>query len=271
LNADGTSLTVDSIEGYDNEVAPVPAWTVETSASTVFQGIAAASALEVGLPVELDATIQPDGTLMASRVAVYDTSASNLSVWSGPLLTVPSSVQPILALGRQATGPIYGQQAAQLDASLAKFQVSGQFSNLASLPFAAKFTPSNMVPGQNVDMTFHQATYPTGNNVPAVSTMTLVSQTINGQVTAIGSSGPFTTYTVWLGTNDLFASLAYQIGQNNARTNPRQVIVYADADTQMLNSLPLSAGSFMRFNGLVFNDNGTLRMDCGQINDGVSE
>jgi hypothetical protein len=26
-----------------------------------------------------------------------------------------------------------------------------------------------------------------------------------------------------------------------------------------------------RFNGLVFNDNGTLRMDCGQINDGVAE
>lgn len=26
-----------------------------------------------------------------------------------------------------------------------------------------------------------------------------------------------------------------------------------------------------RFCGLVFNDNGTLRMDCAQINDGVAE
>ncbi len=271
LNADGTKVTVDSVEGLPGGVAPVPAWMVETNANTVFQGIAGPSALDTGLPVEFDATIQPDGSLMASRIAVYDTSASNLSLWSGPLLSVPSSAQPILALGRQAAGPIYGQQMAQLDASQAKFQVSGQFGNLASLPFAAAFNASNMVPGQDVDMTFHQASYLAGNNIPVVSTMTLVSQTINGQITAIGASGPFTTYTVWLGTNDLFANLAFQPGQNNLLTNPRVVTVYADDNTQMLNSLPLAVDSFMRFNGLVFNDTGSLRMDCGQINDGVAE
>ncbi|MDR3774585.1 MAG: DUF5666 domain-containing protein [Terracidiphilus sp.] len=271
LNADGTMLTVDSLEGLPSVVAPVPAWNVETNANTVFEGIAAASALDTGLPVEFDATIQPDGSLMASRIAVYDTSATNLSLWSGPLLSVPSSAQPILALGRQAAGPIYGQQFAQLDASQAKFQVSGQFGNLASLPFATAFNASNMVPGQNVDMTFHQASYLAGKNVPMVSTMTLVSQTINGQITAIGKSGAFTTYTVWLGTNDLFANLAFQPGQNNLLTNPRVVTVYADDNTQMLNSLPLGVNSFMRFNGLVFNDAGSLRMDCGQINDGVAE
>ena len=37
----------------------------------------------------------------------------------------------------------------------------------------------------------------------------------------------------------------------------------------MLNTQPLAAGSTLRFYGLVFNDNGTLRMDCAQINDGV--
>jgi len=29
-------------------------------------------------------------------------------------------------------------------------------------------------------------------------------------------------------------------------------------------------GSVLRFYGLVFNDNGTLRMDCAQVNDGVT-
>ena len=271
LNADGTGLTIDSVEGLPGSVAPVPAWTVESNANTVFQGVAGASALDTGLPVELDATIQPDGSLMASRIAVYDTSASNLSLWSGPLLSVPSSAQPILALGRQAAGPIYGQQFAQFDASQAKFQLSGQFGNLATLPFSAAFNASNMVPGQDIDITFHQESYPAGSNVPVVSTMTLVSQTINGQVTAIGKSGAFTTYTVWLGTNDLFANLAFQPGQNNLLTSPRVVTVYADENTQMLNSLPLGVNSFMRFNGLVFNDTGSLRMDCDQINDGVAE
>jgi len=32
----------------------------------------------------------------------------------------------------------------------------------------------------------------------------------------------------------------------------------------------LAPGSTLRFYGLVFNDNGTLRMDCAQVNDGVT-
>jgi hypothetical protein len=39
----------------------------------------------------------------------------------------------------------------------------------------------------------------------------------------------------------------------------------------MLNSSALSVGGVFRFYGLVFNDNGTLRMDCAQVNDGVAE
>jgi hypothetical protein len=37
----------------------------------------------------------------------------------------------------------------------------------------------------------------------------------------------------------------------------------------MLNTQALAAGNTLRFYGLVFNDNGTLRMDCAQVNDGV--
>jgi hypothetical protein len=48
-------------------------------------------------------------------------------------------------------------------------------------------------------------------------------------------------------------------------------VVYADSNTQQLNTNPVAVGSVVRFYGLVFNDNGTLRMDCAQINDGVPE
>ncbi len=48
-------------------------------------------------------------------------------------------------------------------------------------------------------------------------------------------------------------------------------MVYADSNTQMLNTSPITVGSVVRFYGLVFNDNGTLRMDCAEINDGVPE
>ncbi|HEY1679274.1 MAG TPA: hypothetical protein VGG04_16270 [Candidatus Sulfotelmatobacter sp.] len=38
----------------------------------------------------------------------------------------------------------------------------------------------------------------------------------------------------------------------------------------MLNTAALSAGSTLRFLGLMFNDNGALRMDCAQVSDGVT-
>lgn len=46
------------------------------------------------------------------------------------------------------------------------------------------------------------------------------------------------------------------------------MIVYVDNRTQMLNSKLLAMGLSFRFNGLLFNDSGTLRMDAAQINDG---
>jgi hypothetical protein len=39
----------------------------------------------------------------------------------------------------------------------------------------------------------------------------------------------------------------------------------------MLNTRPLAQGSTLRFYGLVFNDNGRLKMDCTQITDGASQ
>jgi len=96
-------------------------------------------------------------------------------------------------------------------------------------------------------------------------------QTINGMVTASGSEGSFTTYTISLAPYDLIPNLAVQPGQTNLLTNPSTVVVYMDSSTQLLNTKQLALGSVVRFNGLLFNDNGTLRMDVAQVNDGVTQ
>ncbi len=44
-----------------------------------------------------------------------------------------------------------------------------------------------------------------------------------------------------------------------------------DSSTQMLNTEALTVANTLRFYGLVFNDNGTLCMDCAQVNDGATE
>jgi hypothetical protein len=69
----------------------------------------------------------------------------------------------------------------------------------------------------------------------------------------------------------MFPQFAVQGGQTTLLTNPTQMVVYADQNTQMVNAGSVSAGNVARFTGVVFNDNGTLRMDCTQVMAGVTE
>src|SRR5580692_11805745 len=62
---------------------------------TVFQGVSGASALSAGMFLNMDGAIQSDGSLLATRVELEDSSAINDS--SGPLMTVDNEV-PILTL-----------------------------------------------------------------------------------------------------------------------------------------------------------------------------
>ena len=124
-----------------------------------------------------------------------------------------------------------------------------------------------MVPGQEVYFSALANNY--NGSYPAVSTMTLMPQAINASVVASTTSGNFTDYTVELASYDLFPMLAVQPAQNTLLANPGQVEVYVDSSTQKLNTVALAPGSTLRFEGLIFNDNGTLRMDCAQVSDGV--
>lgn len=248
---------------------------VSAGSATVFQGVNNFSALTVGMFVNMDGALQPDGTLNATRIAVEDPSAINML--TGPLLQVASMDSLLMVYGRQEQGPLipasngstYYFDTPYIDFSAAVFQVSGQFTNLQSLPFVPSFTAANMVAGQNVDISA-QALSITGGVYTLANKVTLIPQTINGTVEGISTSGNFTVYTVSLANYDLFPQLAVQPGQTTLLTNPSEVQVYVDSNTQMLNTQGLGAGSALRFYGLVFNDNGTLRMDCGQINDGVA-
>jgi hypothetical protein len=244
-----------------------------SNTSTVFQGISGASALTPGMFLDVDGAIQSDGSLLATRIAVENPSAVNLL--TGPVMSVESSL--FQQYGRTELGPLLTINSQSgiysdinnFDFSNAVFETSGAFTNLPNLPFVFNFSASSIVAGQNVDIT--PATIPlTGGDYPPANTITLVPQTIDGTVTASQQTGTFTDYTVSLASYDLFATLAAEQGQTSPLNNPGQVEVYVDSSTQLLNSqTTLASGSVLRFFGLVFNDNGTLRMDCAQVNDGI--
>lgn len=268
-------ISSTSATGFRAVTADGTTLSASTSSSTVYQGVSGASALAVGLPVEMDTAIQSDGSLLATRVEVEDTDTTTLSMLTGPVLAVAESEPIITLFGREQQGylfPSFNGGGLYYSFSNAVFRTSGQFTNLQSLPFVANFSGTNIFAGQNVYVSSHAVVVvgPPPLYDP-LATVTLVPQTINGTVTAVGSDGGFTTYTVALASYDLIPSLAVQPGQTTVLTDPGSVVVYVDGNTQMLNTNPLAAGSLLRFNGLLFNDSGTLRMDCGQVNDGVAE
>jgi hypothetical protein len=270
----GTSF---SVTGDFGTSVSGPTWQVTSNSNTVFQGVTGASQLVAGIPVDMDVAIQADGTLAATRVAVYDTTPSTLSFTRGPPNLVSAMISPpvsepiVDALNVEEQGPAFlGLESAAVayDFANATFQISGQMTNVSTLPFTASFDAANMVSGQNLFITTHSTEK---SGYLSAATLSLIPQTLNGTVSAISSSGNFTTYTVGLAAYDLFPNLAVQPGQATLLTNPSNVIAYADSNTQMLNTNPPAVGSVVRINGLVFNDNGTLRMDCAQISDGVKE
>ena len=267
IDATTSSFTVAAADG--------PTWSVQSSNGTLYQGVATFSTLAPGMPVDMDVSIQQDGSLLASRVAVPDASPTNLSSVSGPLLYVASSQPSLFTFPREEQGFLFAH--ASVGGSFAfsfgnaVYQISGHFTNLRSLPFAPVLSAANIFPGQNVSFSAHALTEAGGPTYVPATTITLTPQTINGTVTAIGSEGSFTTYTVSLAAYDLIPVLAVQPGQTTATTNPSSVVVYVDSNTQQLNSKQLTVGNVFRFNGLLFNDSGTLRLDCAQVNDGVPE
>jgi hypothetical protein len=267
ITMNGSSFSVTGADG--------PVWSVATNGNTVFQGVTGYPKLLAGMSVNFDAALQPDGSLLASRLEVTDTNTTDLTIMRGPSIFL-SAAEPELGLfitesagalfaGAQAQGPwSFGFGADTL------FKVSAQMSNLSSLPFSPEFNSGNLVAGQSVYLSTHAAKFPDAPDLVVATTVTLVPQTINGTVTEVSSAGSFSTYTVALASYATFAALAQQPGQTTILANSGSVVVYVDGNTRTLNTAPLAVGSLLRFGGLVFNDNGTLRMDCAEVWDGVA-
>jgi hypothetical protein len=263
LNATTGSLTVTSPNG--------PIWTLSTNSQTVYQGVANISALTTGTAVNLDASIQSDGSLLATRIQAENPNTSTSPYLSNePVMFVESAMQYLFALGPPFISQVTTASNQADYFSNAAFETSGQLANLQSLPFTPSFTGSNVVAGQMISITGTAPTAADPYDITA-NTIMLVPQTINGTISAVSSNGSFDTYTVTLAPYDFFPDFAVQSQQTTLLTNPNTVIVYMDSNTQLLNTNPLTTGSLIRFYGLVFNDGGILKMDCAQINDGVTE
>jgi len=245
--------------------------TVNSANNTTYEGIAGFSALAVGTLVDLDFVIQADGSFVASRVSVPDPSAATTAIGpffvsgaqAGEFVTIAVEHQGCTLTGTPFCGNIFRYD------GTTKFSISSQFGNLQSLPFVPSFGTASLLPGQNISV-FSSGT-PDARSVEATTTITLEPQTLNGTVTGVSTEGGFTVYTVSLAPYDLIPTLQNYSGTLIHLNEPNTVTVYVGANTQLFNSKAINPGGVFRFTGLVFDDMGTLRLDCGQVDDGVAE
>ncbi|MGB8522028.1 MAG: hypothetical protein WCD43_03590 [Candidatus Acidiferrales bacterium] len=264
LNANAGSFTAQTPDGF--------LLTLNSNTSTTFQGIAAFTSLSANQLVNFDAAIQSDGSLLATRVEVDDLTAPAAGI--GPF------IQPVFPPGAFETVTLQIDGCTTSDpfcvglyqsSGATVFNISQQFSNVASLPFPATFSATTLLQGQNLTVFTPGSTSQQG--IPDTTTITLVPQTLNGMVFSVSSDGGFTVYTVTLAPYDLIPVLQNYTSDTPPPhlTNPTTISVYVDTSTRMLNTGTVAAGSLIRFRGLIFDDNGTLRMDAAEVYDGVTE
>jgi hypothetical protein len=263
VNATGSTFQIQTISSVS--------LTLSAGANTVFQGLSGIAALNTGEIVNTDVAIQSDGSLLATRVEVGDSAATGDLV--GPWLAYTGNpgvfiIDPsgcFLAPSEVACDSITNAT------NVTAFSVSGQVNNMGNLPFTPTFNASALVLGANLSTYWNGDRDP--QSEPYATTVVLRPQTIDGTVTAMSTMNGFSVYTVQLASYDLIPTLQQYIpiGYPNELNPPFSVVVYADSNTQLLNSQNISTGSVLRFRGVIFDDNGRARMDCQEIMDGVTE
>ena len=264
VNAGNNSFTAQTSDGIS--------FTIKTSASTQFQGINGLPAIITGMLANLDGAIQADGTLLATRLEINSPAAvaEDLMIPLSPASPVGTAIsQPVECFPGTGDTPvcISGFFASNTTA----FHVSGEVSNLQDLPFTPVFNSSNFVLGQNVAVSSDSATL--GRGGVQATDITLEPQTLNGIVTAVSTAGNFTVYTVSIAPYHAIPVTQQEtvVAPFVSVPNPTTVTVYADGNTQLLQSGAIAPGSLLRFRGLLFTDSGVLRLDCEEILDGVAE
>jgi hypothetical protein len=234
---------------------------VTISNVTLFQGIPDLAALPVNEPASVDVEFQPDGTLRATRVEVENTDT--VGSWVGPLvLNDPSAGYAYIdpRLWEEANDPFGDVISAGnpwhfqfTPATL--YQRSGAPIDLADLPFTPAFGSfSDLALGQSLSVDWHTLQqFATSPETPALTSV-LVPRTLSGTVTAMTPANDYTAYTLTLAPNDFMQTL----------NGTGSIAAYTNAGTQMEDG-PLALGDLVNMHGLVYSDQGTLRLVADQV------
>lgn len=244
--------------------------------SISYQGSATASSLVPGALVNLDLALLPDASYAATRIEIDDPAATNLN--TGQIVQFdPSYNNYLTSTGIEQQGavlstlPVSMGYAYEFGPSTA-FLTSARLAPPEGLPFNPVFDGESLAPGQSIAIGSTDIAL-TGGHWTTPTSITLVPQTLDGVIESVSNESGYTVYNVQLAPYDPIVQLNSPLGAavTSRLNNAGNVVIYVPSSSSMLNTTPLAAGGTFRFDGLLFNDGGVLRMISDRVEDGVTQ
>lgn len=258
----GSSFAMNSMQAAQN-------FTFMTNGSTTFSGTSM-SGMGNGMILLVDATLQPDGSLMATRVQSMMNSGG---VMGGGIMTAVTGQPPTSLTMVMQNGTGTGMMSSAFGSGVT-VNVSGGTTytmdqdgvDMAGLPFTPVFDGSHIYAGQSV-MPIGSSGMMSGGmgggmmgGGPMAGTITatqvsLEMQGVSGTTSAAVTSGATSSFTLTLPTDCAFKTL----------TGAPTVTVFQQPTTIVGPTSPIASGSLVHVFGLLFYDGGQWKMVAARI------
>ena len=259
--------TVSSVSGTSfimNSMQAAQTFTFQTNSTTMFDN-ASMGSMGNGMLVMVDASLQPDGTLMATRV---QSMMSSGGVMGGGIITTvtgqPATALTMVMQNGAGTGMMASTFATGATITLnpgTTYQIDSDGMDMSGLPFAPVFDGTHIYVGQSV-MPISSSGMSGGGMGGGMMGGTLLAGTItasqialeprglSGTVAAAITSGSTTTFTLTLPSDSAFKTM----------TGAGSVTVFQQSKTTVSGTSPIASGSTVHAFGLLFYDAGQWKM-----------
>lgn len=231
--------------------------TIAVNTNTQYQGLSGFSALAIGALVEVDIEIQPNASFLALRVEEQVPPNATAVMLVGPVTAVTGSpVTSFTEMVRQRIGPAAIVPPVESDTitinSSTQFLLPGRYDNLVlgGSPYSPTFNASTLFAGQVVAVA---APGGVTNNAATAGSVTLAPQTVAGTISSILAPtclSCWSTVTLTLPSGSWLATV----------TGKTTVTVLMPPGAQSIVAATPAVSTEVRFNGFLFNNNGTLTL-----------
>jgi hypothetical protein len=264
--------TVAGISGSSfsmNSTQAAQAFTFATNSSTTFSNITSMSMMANGMVVLVDASLQPDGSLMATHVQSMMTSGGGMG--GGELTAVsgqPATQLTIVMQNGVGTGMMSSVFAAGATVSMngsTTYQIDQDGIDMSGLSFTPAFDANHIYAGQNV-MPISSSGMGSGTGggmmggsplagTMAASGVVLQPQGLKGTLSTTITSGVRGSFTLTLPAQSAFTTL----------TGATTVTVFQQTGTTMVGTSSIASGATVHVSGLLFFDAGQWKMVAARI------